>query len=212
MGKQQIAEITFFDYIVGITIGSIASTISVQLNENTFATLVGMIVWGILLIFVSNLSINNVWLRKVFEGEATTVIQNGKILEKNLKRLRLSVDDLISQLRSQGVFNIKEIEFALFEKNGNLSIQKKSQFQPVTPEDINISTSYDGLPTNLIDDGILLIDAIKSLKLSKAWLFHQLKKEKIYDIKKVSLAQLDTKGNLYIDLKDNNEAYIIDTT
>ncbi len=211
IGKQQIAEVTFFDYIVGITIGSIAANVSVQLNENTYATLAGMIVWGVLVITVSQLSIKNIWFRKVFEGEATIVIQNGNILENNLKKIRLSIDDLTTQLRNQGVFNIKEVEFALFEKNGKLSVQKKSQYQTIKPKDMDISTQYDGLPTNLINDGILLNDAIKSLKLSKAWLMHQLNKKNIYDIKKVSLAQLDTKGKLYIDLKENNKAYIIDT-
>ncbi len=212
MGKQQVSELTFFDYIVGITIGSIASTLSVQVNQNTLATLVGMVMWIVLPLLLAFLSLHNVWVRKMVEGEATMVIKNGKILDNNLAKVRISIDDLISQLRTQGVFNITDVEFALLETNGRLSIQKKSQKQPVTPGDLNIPTQYNGLPTNLIDGGILLMDALQSLNLSKAWLHHQLMKQNIRDISEVALAQLDTTGKLYVDLKGDRPYYIIDTT
>ncbi len=211
MGKQQVSELTFFDYIVGITIGSIASTLSVQVNQNTLATLVGMSVWTILPIILAYLSLHNVWIRKVVEGEATVVIENGKILEQNLAKIRLTIDDLISELRLKNVFNIEEVEFALFEANGRLSVLKKSQQQPVTPKDAGLATDYMGLPTNLISDGILLEDALNSLKLTKAWLYHQLGKQNITDISQVSLAQLGTNGNLYVDLKGDKPYMIIPT-
>lgn len=211
MGKQQLAELTFFDYVVGITIGSIAATLSVAVNQNTLATLIGMAWWTILPIILACLSLRSVWIRKIVEGEAVIVIQNGKILERNLRKLRLSIDDLITLLRSQGVFDADDVEFALFETNGALSIQKKSQKRALTPSDLSIGTQYEGLPTNLIEDGILLNDALKSLNLSKAWLQHQLAKVDIKDMKQVSLAQLDTQGNLYVDLEGDRPCYTIST-
>lgn len=211
MGKQQVSQLTFFDYVVGITIGSIASTLSVQVNENTLATLVGMGTWTALAILLAVLGIRSVWVQKVVDGEATVVIENGKILEENLKRIRIPIDELLSELRVQGVFSIADVEFALFEPGGKFSIQKKSQKQPLTPGDLNIPTQYDGLPTVLIMDGVVLDDALRSLKLSKAWLKHQLNKKKIQDTSEVSLAQLDTKGNLYVDLDGDRPCYIIDT-
>ncbi|MCX7745323.1 MAG: DUF421 domain-containing protein [Clostridia bacterium] len=117
-----------------------------------------------------------------------------------------------SELRSQGVFNLSDVEFAMFEPGGKISIQKKSQKQPLTPSDLNIPTQYDGLPTNLIVDGSVLMDALQSLNLSKAWLYHHLGKQNIHDAAEVSLAQLDTKGNLYVDLKGDKPYYIIPTT
>ena len=209
IGKQQVAQLTFFDYVVGITIGSIAATLSVQVNENTLATLAGMITWTVLAILLAVLSMHNVWIRKVVSGEATVVIENGKILEKNLKRIRIPIDELISELRTQGVFSIADVEFAMFEPGGKISIQKKSQKQPLTPSDLHVPTQYDGLPTNLVMDGVLLTDALRSLKLTKAWLQHQLKKQNVQNIEEVSLAQLDTKGNLYVDLKGDKPYYVI---
>ena len=196
IGKQQVAQLTFFDYVVGITIGSIASTISVQLNENTLASLAGMAVWTILAILIGFLNMHSIWIRKVITGEATVVIENGKLLEKNLKRIRIPIDELISELRTQGVFNISDVEFALFEPSGKLSIQKKSQKQPLTPNDLSLQSQYDGLPTNLILDGKLLEDALQSLNLSRAWLQHQLSRENLNAFEEISIAQLDTKGNL----------------
>lgn len=110
------------------------------------------------------------------------------------------------------MFNIADVEFALYEANGKLSVQLKSQKRPLTPADINLPTGYEGLPTTLIDDGVVLLDALRSLRLSQAWLRYQLEKEGITDFAMVALAQLDTSGNLYVDLKDDQRYYIISTT
>ena len=209
MGKQQLAQLTFFDYVVGITIGSIASTISVQVNENLLSSMAGLATWTILAIVLAILSVHSVWIRKVVDGEAVIVVANGKILEENLKRIRIPLDQVLSELRTQGVFNITDVEFAMFEPGGKISIQKKAQKQPVTPGDLNITRQYDGLPTNLILDGMLLDDALHSLNLTKAWLQYQLSKQNIEDITEVSLAQLDTKGNLYVDLRGDKPCYTI---
>lgn len=211
MGKQQVAQLTSFDYIVGITIGSMASTLSVQLNENLLSTLAGLATWAILAIVVAVLSVHSVWVRKIVDGEATILVANGKLLEANLKQVRIPIEQLLSEFRIQEVFNITDIEFAMLEPGGKISIQKKSQKQTLTPNDLNILPQYDGLPTNLIVDGMLLQDALTSLHLSKAWLQHQLSKQKINNIMEVSLAQLDTKGNLYVDLKGDKPCYTIST-
>lgn len=211
IGKQQISQLTFFDYIVGITIGSIASTLSVQVNENTLATLLGMATWTLLALLIAWLGIKSFGVRKAVDGEATVVIANGKILEDNLKKLRIPIDELISELRTKNVFNIADVEFALFEPNGKISVQLKSQKQPLTPADLNIPTQYNGLPVNLIIDGKILQENLDLLKLSKAWLYHQLKKENITDISLVSLAQLDINGNMYVDMQGDKPGYVIPT-
>lgn len=209
MGKQQLSELNFFDYVVGITIGSLAATLSVQLNESPWAALTGVLVWAVLAIFISFLSIHSVWFRKVITGEATIVISNGKILEKSLKRLRISLDELMALLRAQGIFNLNDVEFALFEANGKLSVQKRSQKRPLTPEDLNLSTAYEGLPTTLVQEGVVLTQALRSLNLSRSWLMAQLNRAGVKEIQDISLAQLDTMGNLYIDLMGDETPLLI---
>jgi len=211
MGKQQVAQLTAFDYIVGITIGSMASTLSVQANESLLATLAGLITWATLAIVLAILSLHSVWIRKIVDGEATILIENGKIIENNLKLVRIPIEQLLSELRIQGTFNITDVEFAMLEPGGKISVQNKSQKQPLTPNDLNILPQYDGLPTNLIVDGVLILEALRSLHLTQAWLQHQLTKQNIHDMMDISLAQLDTKGNLYVDLKGDKPCYTIPT-
>ncbi|AEV69307.1 DUF421 domain-containing protein [Acetivibrio clariflavus] len=211
IGKQQVSQLTFFDYTVGITIGSMASTLSIQLNENLTSTLAGMVTWTVLAILVAIIGIHSARLEKIVVGEPEIVIQNGKIVEENLKKNRITISELLSELRVQGVFNIEDVEFALIEPDGKISVQKKSQKQPVTPSDLNLPTQYDGLPTVLIIDGVVQESALRSINLTKAWLYHQLEKQNIKDTE-IFLAQLDTKGNLYVDLKEDNRYFIIDTT
>ncbi len=212
MGKQQVAQLTFFDYVVGITIGSIAGTLSAQVNENTLSTLAAMVTWTILAVLLAFFGIHNTRFRKVVDGEATVVIQNGKILEDNLKKIRIPLDELLSELRTQSVFSVADVETAMFEAGGKISVLKKAEKQTVTPNDLKLSTQYDGLPTILIMDGVVQEDKLTALKLSKAWLFHQLGKQNIRDAEQVSLAQLDTKGNLYVDLKGNEKPFYVIST
>jgi uncharacterized membrane protein YcaP (DUF421 family) len=211
LGKQQVSQLTHFDYIVGITIGSIASNLSVQVNDNFIATLAELTVWSVLAMLLAVSAIHSAWIRKVVDGKETVVIESGKVLDKNLKKTRIPLEQLLSELRTQGVFNIADVEFAMFEPGGKISVQKKSQMQPVTPKDLKVSTQYDGMPTNLIIDGAIIDGALNSIKLSKAWLYHQLSKQNITDINEVTLAQLDTKGNLYVDLKGDRPYFIIST-
>jgi len=209
IGKQQVTQLTFFDYIVGITIGSMASTLSVQVNENTWATIAGMLVWTFLAIILAIIGLKSPLLRKVIEGVPEIVIQNGKINIDVLEKNKLSMEDLMMMLRSKDVFKVDDVEFAVLEQNGKLSVLLKSRKKPLTPEDMKMSTQYDGLPTNLIVDGNLDMDALKSVNLTKAFLEHHLRKKNITDINDIFLAQLDTQGNLYIDMKDSKTTYTI---
>ncbi|NLM28294.1 MAG: DUF421 domain-containing protein [Clostridiaceae bacterium] len=209
IGKQQMEHITYFDYIVGITIGSIASTLSVQVNENALSTMVGMAVWTLLAVLLACIGVKNAAFRKIVEGIPEIVIQNGKVQIDVLRKNKVSLEDLMSMLRDKGVFRLDDVEFAVFEPNGKLSILLKSQNRPLTPKDMNIATQYDGIPTNLIVDGKLDMEALRSVNLTKAWLEYQLKKKNIKNIADIFVAQLDTQGNLFIDMKDGNTTYTI---
>ncbi|MBP7176157.1 MAG: DUF421 domain-containing protein [Thermoclostridium sp.] len=211
IGKQQVTQLTYFDYIVGITIGSIASTLSVQVNENSWATMAGMAVWAILAVLLALLGLKSPTMRKIFEGIAQAVIQNGKVQIETLRKNRISMEELMSMLRAKDVFNVEDVEFAVLEQNGKLSVLLKSQKQPLTPQDMNIPTAYSGLPTNIIVDGALDTIALRSVKLTRAWLEFHLRKKKIDRMEDIFLAQLDTQGNLFIDMKDNKTTYTIPT-
>ncbi|KAF1083938.1 hypothetical protein SPSYN_02850 [Sporotomaculum syntrophicum] len=200
-GREQISQLTYFEYVVGITIGSIAATLTTTLEDPFWPGLLGMAVWTILPILTGWLVLKSVPIRKIIEGEPIVVVQNGKIDEEALTRQRTNFDDFMLMLRKKDIFNISDVEYAIFERNGTLSVQKKSQLNPVTPADLNLSTPYRGLPTTLVQDGVIIDNRLQEVSLSKDWLLQKLQAEHgVSDISQVSIAQLDTSGNLYVDL------------
>ncbi len=200
-GREQISQLTYFEYVVGITIGSIAATLTTTLEDPFWPGLLGMAVWAILPILMGWVVLKSVPARKIIEGEPIVVVQNGKIDEEALARQRTNLDDFMLMLRQKDVFNISDVEYAIFERNGTLTVQKKSQLNPVTPADLNLSTPYQGLPTTLVQDGVIIANRLHEVSLSKDWLLQKLQAEHgVSDISQVSIAQLDTSGNLYVDL------------
>lgn len=206
LGKQQISQLTFFEYATGITIGSIAAELSVNLAAKGLVAWVGLVTWTGLTFVVQWLAISNRGLAKALEGDPVVLIQNGKIFHKNLRLLRHRLDDLLLQLRQKNVFDISEVEFAVMEPNGQLSVLKKSQHQPVTPQDLGISTEYEGLPTELIVDGELIRENLRQVNLDDAWLREELRRRGIGSPREVLLAVLNTKGELYVSLYDDAPA------
>ncbi|HBX24642.1 MAG TPA: DUF421 domain-containing protein [Desulfotomaculum sp.] len=205
MGREQISQLTFFDYVVGITIGSIAGTLTTTFQDPLLPGLLGMFIWALMPILTGLATLKWVPVRKIIEGEPVTVIQNGKLDEEAMTRQRLNYDDLMMLMREKNIFNINEVENAIYERNGKVTVQLKSQFRPVKPADLNINTQFEGLPTTLVEDGIVIPNRLQEVRISKDWLFKKLQVEYgINSFGQVSLAQLDTQGNLYADLIDLN--------
>lgn len=203
LGKQQISQLTFFEYVTGITIGSIAASMSTDLTSIGFHHFVGLTTWAALVLIIQVSVIRNRWLSKVLEGEPTIVIQNGHILESNLRATRYTYSDLMQQLRQKNIFSLLDIEFAVLEPNGELSVLPKSQKRPVTPEDLGIPTNYEGLSTELITDGKIVEQNLRQIQLDLNWLMQQLHSQGINDIRQVAFACIDSQGNLYVDkIKD----------
>lgn len=141
------------------------------------------------------------WRRasKHIEGEPVIIIMNGEIMEETMKKLRYRLSDLLVELRNKDIFDISQVEFAVLETDGKLSVLKKSQFQPLTPRDLNIPTSYSGISSELIYDGIVVEQNLKQLNLDRDWLDKELRKKGLTNPVEVFVALLDTSGNLYID-------------
>ncbi|WP_366924021.1 DUF421 domain-containing protein [Metallumcola ferriviriculae] len=199
LGKQQISQLTFFDYVLGITIGSTASSLTTDLTSKAFPHWIGLITW-----IGSALALQIITLKwrtasKYIDGEPTVVVMNGQIMEDTMARMRYRATDLLEQLRNKGVFDLGQVEFAVLETNGKLSVQKKSQYQPVTPKDLNLPTQYKGLSTELIYDGVVIEQNLRGFNLDRIWLTDQLKKQGINSEEEVFLALIDTGGQLYID-------------
>lgn len=204
IGKKLLAQMTFFDFVTGITIGTIGGAY-VTTEVKGLYVLIGPVVLTALVYLTGTLTFKNITARKLIEGEPIIVIQNGKIYEKNMSKIRYNVDDLLMQLREKGVFDLTEVEFAVLESHGQLSVLKKTQHLPVTSKDLNLSTDYKGLSTEVIRDGRIEHDNLRQLNLSHEWLYNELVKRNIQNIEEVYLATLATNGTLFVDtIKDDN--------
>ncbi|OJF16621.1 MAG: hypothetical protein A6D91_11280, partial [Bacillaceae bacterium G1] len=190
LGKQQMANLTFFDYINGITIGSMAGTLATDLSTKAWAHWVGLATFVALTFLFQFVTLKNRKLAQVVDGQPVTVIANGKILEKNLARSRIKIDDLLMMLRQKNIFDITQVAYAIYEPDGSLSVLPKAEYQPVTPKDLGLSVEPAGLMTELIVDGHVLEENLSKRNKDKAWLKRQLKAQGVGDVKEVSLAAL----------------------
>ena len=190
LGKQQISQLTFFDYVIGITVGSIAATMTIDLRIRFLPQLIGLTTWIGLALLLQVASLKSRKLSKIIDGEPVVIVHNGKILEDHLAKVRLKNAELLETLREKGVFNISDVEFAILESDGNVSVLKKSQRQPVTPEDLHLSTSYEGIPTELVVEGKIVRENLEELGQTEKWLLDELKKQGINNLGEVMYASL----------------------
>ncbi|WP_413364319.1 DUF421 domain-containing protein [Lysinibacillus sp. 3P01SB] len=203
IGKKQISQLTFFHYVTGITFGSIAAEISAQVETPFWDGLVALIWWTVLTILISYLSLKSEKLRVLFDDKPTILIQNGTILPKNLKKARLSLDELSMLLREQSVFSVADVDYAVFETNGELSIMKKPGMEAATKQDVKASTTpTQYIPTQVINDGKVILPNLLNLNLTEDWLIKKLKKKNVMKVEDVFYAQVLENGSLYVSLKN----------
>jgi len=202
MGKRQIGELQPFELAIAIMISEIAS---VPMQNTGIPLVQGILPIITLLIaqfLLSFISLKSVRARGFICGKPSILIENGKIIEQNLREEVFTLNDLLEQLRIKDIPNIADVEFAILETNGQLSVIPKSQKRPVCPEDLNIPTKYEGLPLDLIIDGSLMRKNLEKTQLDEAWLMSELQKSGIDSIKDVLFATLNTDGTLYLQRKE----------
>ncbi|PKM45986.1 MAG: hypothetical protein CVV03_06040 [Firmicutes bacterium HGW-Firmicutes-8] len=198
---------TFFDFVTGIIIGTIGGAY-VTTETKGYYVLLSPIILTLLVVLTGYLTLKSTPARKLIEGEPLVMIQNGNIFEENMRKIRYNMDDLMMQLREKGVFDLTEVESAILEPHGKLSVLKKSQHLPLTPKDLNIATNYKGVSSEIIIDGNIVEQNLKQNNLSHEWLYNELSAKNIKNIREIFLATLSTGGNLYVDLRSDNPKYI----
>ena len=200
LGKKQISQLTFFDYIVGIVIGDMASTIAIDTTIKFLNGLIGLVVYTILSVIIAFGAIKSFKFRELVESSPSILIKDGKIMEKTLLKHRLTFDDLLNGLREKDAFNLSEVELAMLETNGQISVMKKPEYQALTPKDIGLSVEEDHAPSLVIIDGTLLEKHLIYLGYSKDWLLKEIKKQGANQFEDVFLAQINSDGSVYVDL------------
>ena len=194
MGHKQMAQLDFFDYITGITIGSIAAELATEL-EAPWKPLIAMIIYGLVALGLTILAHKFPKTRKYVNGTPTIIMDNGKLYRENMKKAKLELSEFMVLCRQEGYFNLNDIQTAVFEYNGRITILPKSEKRPLTPEDMNITPQKAEICTEIIMDGRIMHENLKRLGLDLTWLDKQLKKEKYDNTKEIYLGICDKNNN-----------------
>jgi uncharacterized membrane protein YcaP (DUF421 family) len=196
LGKKQIGQLTLFDYITGITMGTLAAAVVIE--EAWTRPLLGLVAWAALSFLMHRLNLRGRSINRATDGAPTILVRGGQVLEQALRKEQLTLSHLMSLLRQSGCFNVQEVEFALLETDGTLSVLPKSQYRPVQPRDLHLPTAYEGLPIQLMQEGRLIPHGLKQAGLSAAWLKGELARRQA-EPETVFAAWLDTRGALHLD-------------
>lgn len=200
LGKKQISHLTFFDYVIGIVIGDMASTLALDIEMKIRNGLIGIVIYTLFSIIIAYGAIKSFKFRDLVESSPSILVKNGKIMEKSLFKHKLTYDDLMNGLREKDAFNLSEVEMAILETNGQISVMKKPEYQSLTPKDLGLSMEEDHAPSLVIIDGTLLEKRLNYLGYTRKWLLEEIKKQGASKIEDVFLAQINSNGKVYVDL------------
>lgn len=202
LGKKQLSKLSFFEYVVGITIGDIAGTLSMDAELNLVNGIISIFIWAIVPILISYISLKSPRFQEFVEGKPTIFIKNGKIMEDHLKKEKFTAQSLMEQLRKKGIFHAADVEFATLETTGDISVLLKKEKQPLVVGDIIENPAPIKEPQMVIEDGSIIDESLSTMGLSRRWLKEELDKIGVAP-ENVFLAQVDTHGQLYVDLYDD---------
>ena len=198
IGRKQISQLDFLDYITGITIGSIAAEMATDL-ESLWRTLLAIAIYALLTWAISIIGVRWPRSRKFINGTPTIIMENGRLYRSNMKKAKLELSEFMLMCREQGYFNLGDIHTAIFEYNGKLSILPASGRRPVTPDDMNLAPTQETLFAEVIMDGRILEENLRRMGLNAAWLQKQLRAQGFHEAGEVflGLCDADKKLSLY---------------
>ncbi|WFD09412.1 DUF421 domain-containing protein [Tepidibacter hydrothermalis] len=203
LGKTQINQITPFEFISSLVLGELVGNAVYDKDINTFYILYAVCLWALLLYIIEMLTEKFKGTRSFFEGKPSILIRNGQIDFNELKKEKIDINELQSLLRSKDVFSIREIQYAILESNGSISVLKKSKYDNPTNEDLNLPEKPVYLPISIILDGEVLWDNIQACGFDEKWLKKQLHTNKISKIKEIFYAEWKKDEGLHIIKKSS---------
>ena len=203
LGKKQVSQLSLFDYVIGISIGNFAAEMTINLESNEIYGIWAVVLFGMVAYIIGILTMKSMRIRRFFMSKPTVIIDSGEIIYKNLKRINLDINDMLEQVRSAGYFDLYEVESAVMEANGNLSILPKSDYKPITLKDINKKETNSGLCANVVIDGKIMEKNLVNINKTKKWLETAIKKQGYSDLSKILLVTVNKKDEIRIYKKHN---------
>ncbi|AJI25553.1 DUF421 domain-containing protein (plasmid) [Priestia megaterium] len=202
LGKKQISELSFFEYVTGITIGNIGAEMATGIEKSIINGILSIVTFAIVPFLAGIISLKNKPFRDFIEGKGTVFIKDGKIMEDNLKKEKYTIDELLDLLRKKSVYQAADVEFAVLEATGDLNVLLKKENRPLTAKDLGVAVAPSKEPQTVIMDGEILDEPLSTIGQSRRWLHTELEKLGV-TIENVFLGQVDSYGQLTVDLFDD---------
>jgi uncharacterized membrane protein YcaP (DUF421 family) len=202
MGRKLTSQMTFFDFVVGVSMGSLAANLAMGSDNTSTTAATALSTMAALAVITGFIHIKSFKARKIINSEPVTLIDSGNIVEGNMKRIRLTIGELTMKLREKNVFNLADVEFAIMETDGQLSVLPKPDKVPLTPSHMNIQASSNGLMRDVVIDGKLMEENLNSADLDMQWLQSQLNMQGIGDVSELFYAGLDANKKLYVSKRN----------
>lgn len=194
MGNKQVSQLSMFDYIIGISIGSIAAELATELDNPEYC-LLAMAIYAVMAYLVSVITSKSINAQKIITGRPLILLDNGKLYKKNFRKARIDINEFLTHCRNQGYFDLAEIQTAVFEYNGAVSVLPAENARPLNPADMNISPQQQKLIVNVILDGHISDANLKMTGNNKVWLEKQLHSQGYHSEKEIFLGTVNTVDN-----------------
>ncbi|MYL28716.1 DUF421 domain-containing protein [Halobacillus halophilus] len=198
LGKKLTSQMTLFDFIAGITLGSMTATTFLSPSVSLQRGILGLALFSGLVFIIDHLTLKSLLVRRIFNSEATVLMKDGRIQIKEMKKARFTVDELIAELRKTGVFSFTHVEAAVLETDGTVSVLKKAEAAPVTPSDLNLVTQTAVFPYLVIMDGKVVKKQLQKSGFSEEWLQEKIIAAGYPSVEKIAAGQVHPDGTLYI--------------
>lgn len=210
IGNKQMSSLNLFDYINGITIGSIAAEMAIGEKDEFWNCLIALVVYAVVVMILTWLSQKSIVLRRLFTGKAIVLYDKGKIYKRNFSTSKIDMNEFLTMLRDKGFFALDDVETVFLEQNGQMSVLPKESKRPVTPDDLKLCVHQTRAEVVVISDGKILEENLKSTGNNIKWLEKQLDLQKL-SIKEVFAGVCDGNNNLKIyscsDDKPSNDLF-----
>lgn len=205
MGYRQMSQMSMFDYIIGITIGSIAAEMSTSLDDSFTQPLTAMIVYALAALTLAWVTSKSIKARRVIEGEPLVLLNHGELYRSNFKKAKMDVTEFLAQCRINGYFDVSKLECAILEGNGRISFLPKVEERPLTPNDIQLTPEQDYMVANVILDGQVMEENLKHMGKDEKWLHTQITAQGAKETEDVLLATCDRSDKVTVYLKENKK-------
>lgn len=202
LGKKQVSQLNVFDYVIGISLGNIAAEMTINSDISIINGLFAMIIYGSCSLLVSFITSKSIVARRIISGVPIVLIENGKISKKQLRKVKLDINDLLQDAREDGIFDISKVNYAIMEASGKVTFLLKEEYEPIVKSDMNIESVNQGLTANLIMDGNIMYNNLKAFGKDEKWLIKKIREQGYDNINDIFLLVCNNSGNVSIYEKD----------